>query len=152
MAAVDVYRTTPSSTGSCEVTENDTEELQLSQEDMDVASLASNTVQTQVIASSVASTINSASAYVSTTAGGERNQHHQVQVVDAPSGGGGGGGTESGVLITEPVLGVRMLMSSRDVGSIIGKGGMTIKAFRETSGARINISNSTSSERSEVDA
>lgn len=50
-------------------------------------------------------------------------------------------------LITEPVLGIRMLMSSRDVGSIIGKGGMTIKAFREQSGARINISNSTSSER-----
>lgn len=50
-------------------------------------------------------------------------------------------------LITEPVLSVRMLMSSRDVGSIIGKGGVTIKTFREQSGARINISNSTSSER-----
>lgn len=50
-------------------------------------------------------------------------------------------------MITEPVLGIRMLMSSRDVGSIIGKGGMTIKTFREQSGARINISNSTSSER-----
>ncbi|XP_064397015.1 poly(rC)-binding protein 3-like isoform X2 [Halichondria panicea] len=48
---------------------------------------------------------------------------------------------------TEPVLSLRMLMNSKDVGSIIGKGGMTIKAFRETSGARINISNSTSSER-----
>jgi len=34
-------------------------------------------------------------------------------------------------MITEPVLGIRMLMSSRDVGSIIGKGGMTIKTFRE---------------------
>eukprot|EP00731_Ephydatia_muelleri_P012950 Em0007g260a len=50
-------------------------------------------------------------------------------------------------LITEPVLSIRMLMSSRDVGSIIGKGGITIKTFREQSGARINISNSTSSER-----
>ena len=107
MAAVDVYRTTPSSTGAREVTENDTEELQLSQEDMDVASLSSNAVPPPVIPSSVASTINSAPAYVSTTAGGERNQHHQVQV-DTSS-----GGTESGVLITEPVLGVRMLMSSR---------------------------------------
>lgn len=54
--------------------------------------------------------------------------------------------SEDGI-VTEPVLGMRMLMSSRDVGSIIGKGGMTIKAFREQSGARINISNSTSSER-----
>ena len=107
MAAVDVYRTTPGSTGAHEVTENDTEELQLSQEEMDVASLSSNAVPQPVIPSSVATTINSAPAYVSTTAGGERNQHHQVQV-DASS-----GGTESGVLITEPVLGVRMLMSSR---------------------------------------
>ena len=112
MAAVDVYRATPSSTGAREVPENDTEELQLSQEDMDVASLAANAVTPPVIASSVASTINSAPAYVSTTAGGERNQPHQVQVVDGSSG-GGTGGTESGVLITEPVLGVRMLMSSR---------------------------------------
>lgn len=111
MAAVDVYRATPSSTGAREVPENDTEELQLSQEDMDVASLAANAVTPPVIPSSVASTINSAPAYVSTTAGGERNQPHQVQVVDGSS--GGGTGTESGVLITEPVLGVRMLMSSR---------------------------------------
>ena len=120
MAAVDVYRATPSSTGAREVPENDTEELQLSQEDMDVASLAANAVTPPVIASSVASTINSAPAYVSTTAGGERNQPHQVQVVDGSSG-GGTGGTESGVLITEPVLGVRMLMSSR----------VSIKIYRE---------------------
>jgi poly(rC)-binding protein 2/3/4 len=65
----------------------------------------------------------------------------------------GAAGVQSGEMetgdemVTEPVLGMRMLMSSRDVGSIIGKGGMTIKAFREQSGARINISNSTSSER-----
>jgi hypothetical protein len=109
MAAVDVYRATPSATGAHEVPENDTEELQLSQEEMDVASLSANTGPPPVIPSSVASTINSAPAYVSTTAGGERNQPHQVQVVDGSS----GGGTESGVLITEPVLGVRMLMSSR---------------------------------------
>ena len=103
MAAVDVYRTAPSSTGGHEVTANDTEELQLSQEDMDVASLSANAVPQSVIPSSVATTL-SAPAYVSTTAGGERNQHHQVDA---------SGGTESGVLITEPVLGVRMLMSSR---------------------------------------
>ncbi|CAI8057529.1 Poly(rC)-binding protein 4 [Geodia barretti] len=60
---------------------------------------------------------------------------------------GAGAAGEDDVLVTEPVLGIRMLMSSRDVGSIIGKGGMTIKAFREQSGARINISSSTSSER-----
>ena len=50
-------------------------------------------------------------------------------------------------LITVPVISLRMLMGSKDVGSIIGKAVMTIKAFREQSGAKINISNGTSSER-----
>ena len=107
MAAVDVYRTTPGSTGAHEVTENDTEELQLSQEEMDVASLSSNAVPQPVIPSSVATTINSAPAYVSTTAGGERNS------ITPSTGGCIIWRDESGVLITEPVLGVRMLMSSR---------------------------------------
>jgi hypothetical protein len=50
---------------------------------------------------------------------------------DAAGAEAAGAGMEDDVLVTEPVLGIRMLMSSRDVGSIIGKGGMTIKAFRE---------------------
>ncbi|XP_011406106.1 PREDICTED: poly(rC)-binding protein 2-like [Amphimedon queenslandica] len=45
------------------------------------------------------------------------------------------------------VVSIRMIMNSKDVGSIIGKAGMTIKSFREKSGAKINISNGTSSER-----
>lgn len=115
MATVDVYRSTPGH----EVTANDTEELQLSQEDMDVASLAAATsVPPTVIPSSVTTSL-SGPAYVSsaTTAGSDRSQHHQVVVgeADATTGGGGStsGGLTNGVLITEPVLGVRMLMSSR---------------------------------------
>ena len=100
MAAVDVYRSTPGH----EVASGETEELQLSQEDMDVA-LAASAVPPSVIPSSVATSL-SGPSYVSTTAGGERNQHQQVGVEPDASGSGT-------VLITEPVLGVRMLMSSR---------------------------------------
>ncbi|KAL5460329.1 hypothetical protein EMCRGX_G033773 [Ephydatia muelleri] len=52
-------------------------------------------------------------------------------------------------LIKERDLKIKMLMSSRDVGSIIGKGGITIKTLREQSGAKITCSSSksTSSER-----
>ena len=101
MAAVDVYR----SPAGHEVASSDTEELQLSQEDMDVALAASAAVPPPVIPSSVATTL-SGPSYVSTTAGGERTQHHQVGAETDTSGSGT-------VLITEPVLGVRMLMSSR---------------------------------------
>lgn len=59
----------------------------------------------------------------------------------------GMGGEMSQGAVGAAEVSIKMLMSSKDVGSIIGKGGMTIKAFRESSGARINISNSTSSER-----
>lgn len=104
MATVDVYRTTPRSAGH-EVTTADTEDLQLSQEDMDVNTLSSTAVPPPVIPSSVATSL-SGSAYASTTAGGERSQHHPVVEPDAA------GGVEGG-LVTEPVLGVRMLMSSR---------------------------------------
>jgi poly(rC)-binding protein 2/3/4 len=38
-------------------------------------------------------------------------------------------------------------MEGKDVGIIIGKAGTTIKSIRETSGAKINISNGSSSER-----
>ena len=109
MAAVDVYRTTPGHDVGAAPTEP-TEELQLSQEDMDVASLSSVTVPPPVVHSSSAATSVSGPAYVTTTAGGERNQHHQVVADSETTTSTTTGGT---VLITEPVLGVRMLMSSR---------------------------------------
>ena len=110
MATVDVYRTTPSH----EVTSNDTEELQLSQEEMDVATLTASTVVPPSVIPSSGTTSLSGSGYVSTTAGGERSQHHQVVVEqDTNNSGSISGAVNGGVLITEPVLGVRMLMSSR---------------------------------------
>lgn len=45
------------------------------------------------------------------------------------------------------VLTVRLLMQGKDVGSIIGKKGEIVKRFREESGAKINISDSSSPER-----
>lgn len=42
---------------------------------------------------------------------------------------------------------VRILMHGKEVGGIIGKGGVTIKAFREESGAHINISDGSTTER-----
>lgn len=42
---------------------------------------------------------------------------------------------------------VRILMHGKEVGGIIGKGGATIKAFREESGAHINISDGSTTER-----
>lgn len=45
------------------------------------------------------------------------------------------------------VMHVRMLLSSRDAGSIIGKAGTAIKTIREESGAKINISDGTTTER-----
>ncbi|XP_065838464.1 poly(rC)-binding protein 3-like [Oscarella lobularis] len=47
----------------------------------------------------------------------------------------------------QPTITLRFVMFQKDVGSIIGKGGATIKTFREESGARINISDSGSPER-----
>ncbi|XP_078662131.1 poly(rC)-binding protein 3-like isoform X8 [Branchiostoma floridae x Branchiostoma belcheri] len=44
-------------------------------------------------------------------------------------------------------LTIRLIMQGKDVGSIIGKKGDTIKRFREESGARINISDGSSPER-----
>nr|XP_002738761.1 PREDICTED: poly(rC)-binding protein 3-like isoform X1 [Saccoglossus kowalevskii] len=44
-------------------------------------------------------------------------------------------------------LTIRLIMQGKEVGSIIGKGGETIKKFREQSGARINISDSSCAER-----
>ncbi|XP_062519657.1 poly(rC)-binding protein 3-like isoform X2 [Corticium candelabrum] len=48
---------------------------------------------------------------------------------------------------TAPTLTLRLLMMQKDVGSIIGKSGATVKTFREESGARINISDAGSAER-----
>ncbi|GAA50475.1 poly(rC)-binding protein 2/3/4 [Clonorchis sinensis] len=45
------------------------------------------------------------------------------------------------------VLIVRLLMSGKEVGSIIGKRGENVKKYREESGARINISDGSSPER-----
>jgi predicted RNA-binding protein YlqC (UPF0109 family) len=44
-------------------------------------------------------------------------------------------------------LTIRLLMQGKEVGSIIGKRGDNIKAIREESGARINISDGTTPER-----
>ncbi|CAH8482085.1 unnamed protein product [Dicrocoelium dendriticum] len=45
------------------------------------------------------------------------------------------------------ILVIRMLMSGKEVGSIIGKRGENVKKYREESGARINISDGSSPER-----
>lgn len=47
----------------------------------------------------------------------------------------------------EQFLTIRLLMQGKEVGSIIGKRGDNIKAIREESGARINISDGTTPER-----
>jgi len=47
----------------------------------------------------------------------------------------------------EHFLTIRLLMQGKEVGSIIGKRGDNIKAIREESGARINISDGTTPER-----
>lgn len=47
----------------------------------------------------------------------------------------------------ENFLTIRLLMQGKEVGSIIGKRGDNIKAIREESGARINISDGTTPER-----
>lgn len=104
MAAVDVYRTPPGHDVSAPEA---TEELQLSQEDMDVANLSAVSVPPPAIHSSAATSVSDPS-YV-TTVGGERNQHHHVMADSETA----ASATGTGVLITEPVLGVRMLMSSR---------------------------------------
>ncbi|XP_018914946.1 poly(rC)-binding protein 3 isoform X2 [Bemisia tabaci] len=44
-------------------------------------------------------------------------------------------------------LTIRLIMQSKEVGSIIGKGGEIVKRFREESGAKINISDGSCSER-----
>ena len=58
------------------------------------------------------------------------------------------GGTLNESLSQDGTLTLRVLMSGKDTGSVIGKGGSFIKSVRERSGARINISSdSLSSER-----
>ncbi|XP_069790258.1 poly(rC)-binding protein 3 isoform X15 [Narcine bancroftii] len=52
--------------------------------------------------------------------------------------------TESGLNVT---LTIRLLMHGKEVGSIIGKKGETVKKMREESGARINISEGNCPER-----
>ncbi|PIK57393.1 putative poly(rC)-binding protein 3-like isoform X6, partial [Apostichopus japonicus] len=44
-------------------------------------------------------------------------------------------------------LTMRLLMQGKEVGSIIGRGGNTVKKFREESKAKINISDSSCPER-----
>ncbi|XP_026080136.1 poly(rC)-binding protein 3-like isoform X3 [Carassius auratus] len=55
-----------------------------------------------------------------------------------------GGVCEGGLNVT---LTIRLLMHGKEVGSIIGKKGETVKKMREESGARINISDGSSPER-----
>ncbi|XP_063047900.1 poly(rC)-binding protein 3 isoform X3 [Engraulis encrasicolus] len=55
-----------------------------------------------------------------------------------------GGGMDGGLNVT---LTIRLLMHGKEVGSIIGKKGETVKKMREESGARINISDGSSPER-----
>ncbi|XP_072174123.1 poly(rC)-binding protein 3-like isoform X1 [Diadema setosum] len=55
---------------------------------------------------------------------------------------GGGGGDSPNVTLT-----IRLVMQGKEVGSIIGKKGDTVKRFREESGARINISDGSCPER-----
>ncbi|XP_020335505.1 poly(rC)-binding protein 3-like isoform X1 [Oncorhynchus kisutch] len=55
-----------------------------------------------------------------------------------------GGASEGGLNVT---LTLRLLMHGKEVGSIIGKKGETVKKMREESGARINISEGSSPER-----
>ncbi|XP_072533004.1 poly(rC)-binding protein 3 isoform X2 [Salminus brasiliensis] len=55
-----------------------------------------------------------------------------------------GGLSEGGLNVT---LTIRLLMHGKEVGSIIGKKGETVKKMREESGARINISDGSSPER-----
>ncbi|XP_030626944.1 poly(rC)-binding protein 3 [Chanos chanos] len=55
-----------------------------------------------------------------------------------------GGVSEGGLNVT---LTIRLLMHGKEVGSIIGKKGETVKKMREESGARINISDGSSPER-----
>ncbi|XP_051774143.1 poly(rC)-binding protein 3 isoform X2 [Ctenopharyngodon idella] len=55
-----------------------------------------------------------------------------------------GGVLEGGLNVT---LTIRLLMHGKEVGSIIGKKGETVKKMREESGARINISDGSSPER-----
>uniref|UniRef100_A0A673XE74 Zgc:110045 n=1 Tax=Salmo trutta TaxID=8032 RepID=A0A673XE74_SALTR len=55
-----------------------------------------------------------------------------------------GGASEAGLNVT---LTLRLLMHGKEVGSIIGKKGETVKKMREESGARINISEGSSPER-----
>ncbi|KAB1267275.1 Poly-binding protein 1 [Camelus dromedarius] len=54
------------------------------------------------------------------------------------------GVTESGLNVT---LTIRLLMHGKEVGSIIGKKGESVKRIREESGARINISEGNCPER-----
>lgn len=68
------------------------------------------------------------------TTNNEKQQQQQQQ--------GGGGGDSPNVTLT-----IRLVMQGKEVGSIIGKKGDTVKRFREESGARINISDGSCPER-----
>ena len=57
-------------------------------------------------------------------------------------GGGAGGSGQPNVTLT-----IRMIMSGKEVGSIIGKGGEIINGIREESGAKIHISDGSVPER-----
>ncbi|XP_062441610.1 poly(rC)-binding protein 4 isoform X3 [Rhea pennata] len=63
---------------------------------------------------------------------------------EGTSGGAGGGAEETELSIT---LTLRMLMHGKEIGSIIGKKGETVKRIREQSSARITISEGSCPER-----
>lgn len=74
-------------------------------------------------------------------AGSYASPKHIHQMTSPATGGGAGGGI--GILngqSDDSVLTLRLLMSGRDTGSVIGKGGSFIKTVRERSTARVNIS------------
>lgn len=74
--------------------------------------------------------------------------HNDVTVDSVECGSMGGMNCESGGSPTPPqTLTLRLIMQGKEVGSIIGKRGDTIKKFRTESGARINISDGQSIER-----
>ena len=71
-----------------------------------------------------------------------------------PSDGGGGGVPSGGSSLPggngqtpNVTLTIRMIMSGKEVGSIIGKGGEIINSIREESGAKIHISDGSVPER-----